>query len=324
MDYSSLSDNSLKALHSGDYSGLSDNELKSLHDQMNPSPEAVEPKEESFGKQLLRGTLDALPIAGGAGAGILASESGPGAVPAAALGYAGGRQLQKLGHKYLLGEKTPDQNPVEQAKDVVGDAATGAGYEMGGQILSAATNPVFQFLKNKFSLPVPAAQVAEAAPANFPTAPSYPEGPLVDQYGKALPSSVATSESVAANVPQIAPTPASAPPAAKSGSGILDKMATLSSVGTFVAHPTLTTGANAAFHVAKELPGAVQGAGNMIGKLSGVLSSNPQALGAYSQPLIKAMQGGEHSLAVTDFLMGQSDPQYRKTRDSLLSQSDGQ
>ena len=270
-------------------------------DNIFQSAEPPQPEPDSFGKSLVRGTLDALPIAGGAGAGLLASETGPGAIPAAGLGYAAGKQLQKLGHKYLLGEESPEEAPLEQATNVGKDIIDGATYEMGGQAVSAATNPVFSFLKNKFSPPAPAPMAS----------PTFSAGPLVDQFGKNIPSTVPDAPAV---VPSVA---------SKPSGGLGGVVSDLGSLASAAWHKDPVNMLSTASRLSNRV-GAPQAAGNAIGKLSGVLASNPEALGTYSQPLLKAMQGGEHSLAVTDFLMGQSDPQYRQKRDSLLQVSDNQ
>lgn len=86
---------------------------------------------ESWGKTLGRGALEALPMAGAVGGGVLGTAAGPvGTVSGGGLGYGIGRQLERLGKEYLLDEKMPDQTPLDVAKDV----GEGALFEMGAGI----------------------------------------------------------------------------------------------------------------------------------------------------------------------------------------------
>lgn len=105
-----------------------------------------ESQPEGYGKQLLRGALDALPIAGGVGGALVGGApgliTGPGALATGAvgagLGYGMGSELRDLGKQYLLGEQ-PTANitnePVEVVKRIGGNLLEGASQEMAGQII---------------------------------------------------------------------------------------------------------------------------------------------------------------------------------------------
>lgn len=87
--------------------------------------------------------LDALPLAGQVGGGLLASESGPAAsIAAAGAGGAIGGGLRDLGHHYILGEKP--QSTSEIMKDMAGEGAKGAIYEGGGQLTSGLLKSALQ------------------------------------------------------------------------------------------------------------------------------------------------------------------------------------
>lgn len=99
--------------------------------------------EPSFLQKAVRGGLDALPIAGGLAGGTLGTTAGPvGTVGGGALGYAAGRQLERLGKHYLLGDALPSQDIQDQATQVGADLAEGALAEMGGPILSKGMGAV--------------------------------------------------------------------------------------------------------------------------------------------------------------------------------------
>lgn len=107
-------------------------------DQENFPEQATPQPKQGIGEQLLRGTAASLPYIGGAAGGLLSIESGPGAVGGAALGYAGGKELERLANHYLLGDEIPQNGLVDEVKRVGGNALEGATYEMGGQILGKA------------------------------------------------------------------------------------------------------------------------------------------------------------------------------------------
>ena len=103
--------------------------------------EPLPPEPESLGKTLVRGTLATLPIVGGVGGGALGSTVAPVAGTAAGgtLGYAGGKQLERLGRKYLLGEDDAVAADLgSQAIQTGGDLAEGAVGAMTGAVASKA------------------------------------------------------------------------------------------------------------------------------------------------------------------------------------------
>lgn len=98
------------------------------------------------GSGLARGAIDAIPIVGGIGGGILGAPAGPvGSVGAGALGYAGGKELSDILKNRLLGDQATSVDPIEQAKRVGGNLTEGAAMEMGGQ----ATGSVLGSLASK-------------------------------------------------------------------------------------------------------------------------------------------------------------------------------
>jgi hypothetical protein len=114
-----------------------------------PPSAAAPAQQEGFGRSLVRSSLEALPVAGGLAGGTIGGLGtvealGAGAIPGAALGYAGGKQLERLGKQYLLGDTADNvpTAPLEQATQVVGDLGEGAAFEMGGQVAGKAIEGV--------------------------------------------------------------------------------------------------------------------------------------------------------------------------------------
>lgn len=105
------------------------------------------PKPESTGRQLLRTTIDnVLPIGGAVAAGLIATPEtvGLGTVPAAAAGYAAGKQGARLLNNYLLGDNQGEKTIGGIAKQTAGDLAEGGALEMGGQIAGKAIGKTVQ------------------------------------------------------------------------------------------------------------------------------------------------------------------------------------
>jgi hypothetical protein len=95
--------------------------------------------QESMGRQLVRSAVDTvLPYGSMIAAGAMATPEtgGLGTVPAAAAGYAGGKQLARVVNSYLLGDDSGAKTPVDLAKQTAGDYLSGATQEMGGKVLS--------------------------------------------------------------------------------------------------------------------------------------------------------------------------------------------
>lgn len=106
-----------------------------------------QPAQESTGKKLLRTTIDGtLPVLGAIGAGILATPEtlGTATIPAAAAGYAAGKQGARLINQYLLGDSGGEKDLSGIAKQTAGDVAEGATLEMGGQIAGKAIGKTMQ------------------------------------------------------------------------------------------------------------------------------------------------------------------------------------
>lgn len=109
------------------------------------------PPEESLGRRLTRATIDTVLPAGGAiGAGLIATPESAGlaTVPAAAVGYAGGKQAARLLNHYLLGDDAGAQDLSGLAKQTAGDLGEGATAEVGGQALGAAAPYAGKALSN--------------------------------------------------------------------------------------------------------------------------------------------------------------------------------
>jgi len=110
-----------------------------------PSSQPIEPPNRTFG-EIAKGWIR--PAIEGTGAGIGAAvgglagaPTGPGAalttVAGGALGYGMGAQLADI----ILGDR-PTKNLKDETKQSLSDLATGATYEMGGQLAGAAVVPV--------------------------------------------------------------------------------------------------------------------------------------------------------------------------------------
>lgn len=103
---------------------------------------------EGFLKRTARGTLAALPYAGGVIGGVMASPTGPGAIPMAMMGAAGGAALEKLGEGFLnkgVEAKMPTLSGTTEAfKYPLEQAAMAGTGEAGGQVLGKAATTVAQ------------------------------------------------------------------------------------------------------------------------------------------------------------------------------------
>lgn len=142
MDYSKLSDAQLLALHTNDFSKLSNEELVQLHQASQPAPE------EGLGEYVGRGVTAAIPVVAGAAGGMAASALGPlGSVAGAGLGYAGGKELERLANHYAFGDKLADEAPVDEVKRVGTNVLQGGAAEAGGQVLSKVAEPVVNAAK---------------------------------------------------------------------------------------------------------------------------------------------------------------------------------
>lgn len=110
------------------------------------SNSAQAPKPQSWKDYLLRGATGAIPYAAGIAGGIAGAPLGVGgAVGGGALGYSGGKEIERLANHYLLGDEIPQENPVEATKRVGGNALEGAALEAGGQAINAAGPLVERF-----------------------------------------------------------------------------------------------------------------------------------------------------------------------------------
>ncbi len=108
---------------------------------------------ESYGRGLLRGALESLPIVGSAAGGIAGAPAGPlGSLGGAGVGAYAGKSLENIGKRYLLdeGPKTTQEiltEPiVEGAKGLL---AEGGGQLVGKAIQSAPAQKVAQYVGEK-------------------------------------------------------------------------------------------------------------------------------------------------------------------------------
>ena len=113
--------------------GFSDDEIQQHYSPNQKQTRAEIPASE--GKPWVRRAAGfvapALPVAGALAGGALAAPTGPvGAVGGAALGYAGGRQLENVANAYAQGQKPPTM--AQQAQVVPSDVMAGALAEEGG------------------------------------------------------------------------------------------------------------------------------------------------------------------------------------------------
>lgn len=116
----------------------------------NHSSKEEQPWYSVSGEGLARGAIDAIPMVGAIGGGLLGTPVGgpAGAVGGAGLGYAGGKELADILKNRLLGDKAASVNPLEQAKRVGGNLAEGATMEMGGQVAGKAISAAGPAIKN--------------------------------------------------------------------------------------------------------------------------------------------------------------------------------
>lgn len=116
-----------------------DEEIELLQLQKQRSLGAKKAPPESWGHWAGRNTLEALPVVGMVGAGLMGTGAGPGgSIAGGALGYAGGKNIERFGKQYLLGDEgdTVPTGLIDQGKQAAGDLATGAAYEMGGRVIA--------------------------------------------------------------------------------------------------------------------------------------------------------------------------------------------
>ncbi len=204
MDLSKLSDEELFKLAQGtqskvdstpayDFSKMSDDELRSLAFKDLETPKE-EPK-ESFGKGLLRGTLESLPTAGALFGGTAGLTAGPlGAIGGAGLGAAAGESIKNIGKKYLLDE-APTRTELYSGPAI--QALQGAAGEGTGQIIGklgqmgAKGLSEFLFTKQKPNV----AEIAKATEAIG--AKITPGQKTLDPYVQNLQSSLEQSPSIA-------------------------------------------------------------------------------------------------------------------------------
>lgn len=91
---------------------------------------------QGWGEYVGRGVTGALPVIGGAGGGMLGSSAGPvGALGGAGLGYAGGKEAERLANGFFFGDKLPEESALDATKRVGTNVAEGAAAEAGGQAL---------------------------------------------------------------------------------------------------------------------------------------------------------------------------------------------
>lgn len=186
---SSSTDNTSKY----DLTKMSDDELRAIAFKDLNGPK--EQPKESFGKGLVRGSLEALPTAGALFGGAAGLTGGPlGAVGGAGLGAAAGESLRTLGKKYLLDEAPTRQElytgPVIQG--LQGAAGEGAGQIIGKGI-QAGTKGLAEFLATKTRPNVKdIAKATEAIGAKI-----TPGQTTIDPYVQNIQSSLEQSPSVA-------------------------------------------------------------------------------------------------------------------------------
>lgn len=109
------------------------------------------PPEMGWGESIGRGVTGSLPGIGLVGGGMIGgTTAGPlGAIGGGGLGYAGGKELEGLSNHYLFGDELPSTDLGDQALRVANNTAEGANYEMGGQILGAATKAIAEPVVDK-------------------------------------------------------------------------------------------------------------------------------------------------------------------------------
>lgn len=166
MDFNKMSDEELQKIVASrpkenaapDFDKMSDEELMKIV-ASRPAPE------ESLGRRMTRSAINAvLPAAGAIGGGLLAAPetAGVGAIPAAALGYAAGKQGARVLNHYLLGDEPGATGLPGVAKQTAGDVANGVMYEMGGQALRAAGSGARALAEDLATAPFGKAGIEEA------------------------------------------------------------------------------------------------------------------------------------------------------------------
>lgn len=125
-------------------------ESKSFDPDAYLEKEPAQEKPMVTGRGLLKGALEALPVAGSMAGGALgfASPVPGGTILGAGLGGGLGKSLQNIGEKYLLDEdKTREQIYSEPAQATL----EGATAEMGGQLIAPAAGLIGKGIKNTVS-----------------------------------------------------------------------------------------------------------------------------------------------------------------------------
>lgn len=115
---------------------------------------ALEPQQESTARQLLRGTINTVvPVGAGMAAGALATPEsfGVATIPAAAAGYAGGKQLARVLTNYILGDDIGAKDLLGMAGQTGRDFAEGAMMEAGGQIAGKVIGKGAEAVSNRLS-----------------------------------------------------------------------------------------------------------------------------------------------------------------------------
>ena len=159
-EYSDLDDATLaNALHSKYYSDVNRGEFMSkfVHGDGEPTPEDLTPQwageyPNLYGvagaaREMLGPVLSAAGLVGGGMVG--GASTGPaapaGAVAGAGLGYGMAENVLRQAD-VALGNRKPYDNLIEAGQQTGRDVATGATYEMGGQVIGSAIQPAVRFI----------------------------------------------------------------------------------------------------------------------------------------------------------------------------------
>ncbi len=128
-----------------------DGTASALLGQTPPLETTPQPPQESMGKQLLRGTAQALPMAGTLFGGALGTAAGgpAGGLGGAALLGAGGKGLENIINTYLLGEtpKTVGEQTSSMAQGGLESATAQAGGDVLGKAIGAGIKTVGKGVK---------------------------------------------------------------------------------------------------------------------------------------------------------------------------------
>lgn len=272
-----------------------------------------QPEEKSLANRIGHMATSVLPTVGMVGAGLLATPESFGAatVPAAALGYAGGKELEGFINNRFLGDEPESVEPMDQVNRVGSNLMKGASYEMGGQALSAAAPMVGKAIDRGVEEVATSPWMGEKAVAPIKSA--------IKTAGKGLTTGGMVYGGTTGDILNSGMTMA----AGKATDMAADKIAPLAGKGLEQVSQMLMKAPKFA-ELAQVNPQAFSAlAQNIADKMSETNKSqepkfdNDQLIqktagSKYAPVLQRASQRGNHALGAANYILQSTDPNYRK------------